>query len=165
MTLENIDHDLRMFDEDREIPSSAIDIEEIAAKLREIFKTKAHIQPAREYVYSDDVVIYFDDQGHSLTKPSSGQTVFAAWIRISFLSTYAAVVWRKTEDGQNWTTVFEQDLPSSLSTTNARLSSLLHELGFKVVPDTLLYQYLSGRVSQLDGSTASVNSALFSELD
>jgi hypothetical protein len=165
MTLEEIDHDLRMFDEDRETPEPEVEVGEIAAKLVEVFKTKAYVQPAREYVYSDDVVVHFDEQGRSIPKLISGQTTFAAWIRISFLSGYAAVVWRKTEDGQDWTVVFERDLPTSLSGVNVTVHSLLDEYGFKIVPDTLLYQYLAGRVSQLDGSTASVKSALFSEID
>jgi hypothetical protein len=165
MTLEEIDHDLRMFDEDRETPEPEVEIGEIAAKLREVLKTKVYIQPAREYVYSEDAVVYLDEQGRSIPKPVSGQTTFTAWIRISFLAGYAAVVWRKTEDGQDWTVVYERDLPEPLSAVNAKVHSLLDEYGFKIVPDTLLYQYLAGRVSQLDGSTASVKSALFSEID
>jgi hypothetical protein len=165
LTLEDIDHDLRMFDEDQELPAPETDIEEIAAQLRETFKTKTHIQPTREYVYGEDVVIYFDDQGHPIPIPISRQLIFAAWIRVSFLSDYSAIVWKKSEDGQDWIVVVERELPSSLSAVNAKLHSLMGQSGFKIIPDDLLYQYLSTRVSQLDGSAASVHAALFSELD
>ncbi len=165
MTLEEIDHDLNMFDDDQERPAPEIDVEKIADELRQVFKTKVHIQPAREYVYSGDAVIYFDDQGRPLPNPVNDQTIFSAWIRISFLSPYSAIVWKKTKDRQDWITVFERFLPTSLAAINARLHSLLAESGLKIVPESILYQYFPARASQLDGSAASVHAALFSELD
>ncbi|MGE5141665.1 MAG: hypothetical protein ACM3JD_19540 [Rudaea sp.] len=92
---------IRLFEEDR-LPAVP-DLEELRGAIEGLLKREVELIPPDEYVRGERLVAYFlanreavepaQAQGH-------GKPVFALHVWVSWVSPYATIEWRSSEDGR-----------------------------------------------------------------
>jgi|SRR6516162_6534453 hypothetical protein len=165
-TLNKILEQIHQF-EAGDLPAKNWDISSLMTKLSSTFRAQLKLIKAPEYVSSDALVIYFSPDARALPSnavPQTGNALYAAFIRLSWLFPYTTICWQSTRDGRHWIALRPDELPPEIKKVSDRLASFLDEHGFIVIAGPLLDVEVPGQRSELDDSPASVYQVLFSEL-
>jgi hypothetical protein len=143
------------------------DMERLRKELARSLGATVHSVAPSEYVYSNAVAIFYGPDGRPLEAEPAQRAgpVFVVYVRVSWILPYATVQWRVSAKPNAWAPISNQQLPPPLREASKTIVSTLTKLGHEVLFGDVLAQTVPGRLSELDGSPATVFEALFSATD
>jgi hypothetical protein len=142
------------------------DLRPLRAQLEVVLRSPVRLLPIDQNDSCNSLDSYFQSDGLGVRLEDLEQVTELACkctVRISWVDPYAAVVWRKTDDGRLWTMVPVADLPPGLEGLPSALQRYLESIGYIVLAGAILREPFPGHVSELDDSPATVYQVLFSE--
>jgi hypothetical protein len=156
---------LESFDQSDSPPRA--DMEVLRQELARSLGASVHSVPSSEYVYSNAVAIFYGPDGRPLEAETAQRAgpVFVVYVRASWILPYATVQWRVSAKPRESAPISDQQLPPPLREASKTIVPTLTKLGYEVLSGDILTQTVPGRLSELDGSPATVFEALFSATD